>query len=149
MLSRFGPNFTFLPLHQISELRGKLEEMFDDAYSRVTDWTTVRYPFIDVVDTGSEVIVYAEIPGCKKEDLKINIVEGNLILSGERKQVEVSSDASVLKNERPIGSFSRTFNLPEHIDTEKIIAKYDNGVLEIHLPKQEEVRPKHIEVNVQ
>lgn len=149
MLSRFGPNFSFLPLHQISELRGKLEEMFDDAYSRVTDWTTVRYPYIDVVDTGNEVIVYAEIPGCKKEDLKINVVEGNLVLSGERKPVEVPSDVSFLKNERPSGTFSRTFNLPEHIDTEKISAKYDNGVLEIHLPKREEVRPKHIEVNVQ
>jgi HSP20 family protein len=88
-----------------------------------------------------------EVPGLEKEDLKIGVENGHLTISGEKK-VESEEGKEYFRRERFYGKFSRTFRLPDTVDTERIKANLTNGVLRISMPRKEEAKPKQIEVKV-
>ena len=103
-------------------------------------------PAFDVSETEKELIVRAEVPGMEKKDININLSEGLLTITGEKKHEKKEEKENYHCFERRYGKFSRTMQLPLDVDSEKVDAVYKDGVLTITLPKSETVIPKKIEV---
>jgi HSP20 family protein len=106
-------------------------------------------PLVDVIDEKNNLIVKAELPGMDKKDIKISLGENTLIIRGERKEEKEAKKEDYYCCERVYGTYSRTITLPVRIDKSKVKASYNNGVLEITLPKTEEVKPKEIEIETE
>jgi HSP20 family protein len=130
---------------------------FDSAFNRmVSDFfpvvtadaasPDVLNPPVDVRDDKDGYVISAELPGIEKEDLKVEVVEGVLTLSGTKKQESVSEEEGVYRAERSYGEFKRAFALPDSVDAVKIDAQFRNGVLRIALPKKPEAAPKQISI---
>jgi HSP20 family protein len=105
-----------------------------------------NYPLIDVTEQDGAVTVIAELPGLKKEEVKITFENGVLTLQGERKPYEIPDDARVLMNEMRVRNFSRSIPFEYDIDASKISAELVNGILKIMLPKAESAKARTIEV---
>ena len=110
----------------------------------VTEWS----PLVDISEDEKEYVVKAEIPEMKKEDIKINVHDDVLTVSGERKYEKEEKGKKYHRVERAYGSFMRSFALPENADGSKISAEYKDGVLKVHLPKSEQAKKKAIEVKI-
>ncbi|BCA54931.1 Heat shock protein, Hsp20 family [Nitrospira sp. KM1] len=110
----------------------------------VSEWS----PLVDITEDEKEYIVKAEIPEMKKEEIKINVHDDVLAITGERKYEKEDKGKKYHRVERAYGSFMRRFTLPEDADGSKVTAEYKEGVLKVHLPKSEKAKPKAIEVKV-
>jgi HSP20 family protein len=104
-------------------------------------------PPVDVAETQEKILVRAELPGLRQEDIQIEFENGLLTLRGERK-IEKNEGLTWHRVERTYGNFSRTFTLPRSVDPEKIAATYRDGILEVEVPKREEAKPKQIRIEV-
>lgn len=111
-------------------------------------WFTAWTPSIDIEEDDREYLLRAELPGMKKEEVKVKVEGGTLSISGEREQEKEEKDKKYLRVERTYGAFVRSFALPEAVLPEKLSAEFKDGVLNIHLPKDESAKPKAIEVKV-
>jgi HSP20 family protein len=122
-----------------------IEQTFPNLFPRLAfvDRTN-EYPYVNVAEYKDEIQVIAEIPGIPKENVKLQLHDGMLTISGERKAPEDAKDSQWLRQEISYGSFSRTIQLPERVEAEKVTAEYQNGVLRVTLPKHEAVKPKEI-----
>lgn len=106
-------------------------------------------PRVDIVEEKDAYRLHADLPGVNKEDIKVSVENGVLTISGERKAEKRERTAENYEYyERTYGSFSRSFNLPDHVDAASVNAAYRNGVLELSLRKKEEAKPRSIEVKV-
>ena len=105
-------------------------------------------PRVDIKENDDEFVLFAELPGLKKEDIHVVYKDGVVSIEGERKQVKEDKKENFHRVERFYGKFCRNFELPTLVKQEKINAKYADGILELHLPKADEVKPKEIEVNI-
>jgi HSP20 family protein len=105
-------------------------------------------PRVDILEQDGGYELVADLPGLKKEDIKIEIQDNMLTLRGEKKLEEEKKDKSYRLCERYYGEFVRTFALPENVDRDGIVAGFKDGVLKLEIPKTEKVKPKQIEVNV-
>ena len=120
--------------------------------SRLSNWpghTTSShgsYPPVNVFQQGEDLVVTAELPGVKKEDLDISIKRNQLRISG-KKEVKLADDISIHRRERSAGSFDRTFNLPLEIDADHVKAELQDGVLALFLPRAEKDKAKTIPIN--
>jgi len=94
-------------------------------------------PRVDVYQTEQEVVVTAELPGVAKEDLEVVAEDGHLTLRGQTKQEEEAHGERYYRRERVYGRFERLIHLPAEVDEQKVVAKFENGVLEIRAPKKE------------
>ncbi len=135
----------------VSDLAGmeieRLQRMFSEFYgggiSRT--WT----PPVDIFENDNdEVVIKAELPEMKREDISVTFENNVLTLKGERKSEHVTKQERFQRAERHYGSFSRSFTLPATVDATRIAASYKDGVLTITLPRREESKPKQISVNV-
>jgi HSP20 family protein len=119
--------------------------------SKLSDWlghTTTShgsYPPVNVFQQGDDLVVTAEIPGVKKEDLDISIKRNQLRISG-KKEVDYGENLSIHRQERTAGSFDRTFNLPQEIESNDVKAELKDGVLSLFLPRAEKDRAKSISI---
>jgi HSP20 family protein len=104
-------------------------------------------PPVDVAETQDRILVRAELPGVKQEEIQIEFENGLLTIRGERR-LEKQDGVTFHRVERTYGSFSRSFTLPRTVDAEKISAAYRDGVLEVEVPKKEEAKPKQIRIAV-
>lgn len=133
-------------------IRFDYPRMFDNLLQDfvVGDFTSAvkSFPAIDVAEHENEFVLLAEMPGVKKEDLKLTVENNALTLSGMRKPYEVPQDARVLLNEVRVREFSRSIEFPSDVEVDKIAAELQNGLLRVVLPKAEEAKPKQIEVEV-
>ena len=109
-----------------------------------TDWA----PAVDVKETDDLFLITADIPGLTKKDVKVNIANSKITIAGDVKVDAGEDNSRYHYRERRYGSFKRTFNLPESINEEKISASFKNGILEIALPKHENVLLKEREIKV-
>lgn len=127
--------------HMISRpaLRGSGKEALT-----VADWI----PTVDISETDAEYLIKAELPEIKKEDVKVTVEDGVLTILGERRQEKEEKGKKYHRVERSYGSFVRSFTLPESVDEGAVKAEYKDGVLNLHLPKTEKVKPKTIDVKV-
>jgi len=105
-------------------------------------------PRVDVEETETGYSIKAELPGLLKEDVAVNIEDGVLTISGEKKKDVEKKGKNFYRSERSYGRFSRSFELPSNIDQKKIDAKYLNGVLEVLLTKTEDSKPKIVEIKI-
>ena len=106
-------------------------------------------PSVDIYEEGNELVFKADVPGVKKEDLTVNIHDNFLIISGEKKREEKIERDNYYRYERSHGSFHRRFELPEGLDTEKVKAHFENGVLEVKIPKSEEAERKIKKISIE
>lgn len=113
---------------------------------RTENW--VWAPLVDVSEDKDEYLIKAEVPGLEKDQIKISQHKYNLIISGERKEEVQSKNSRHHTRERFVGSFMRSFTLPEDVDATKIKAELKNGVLFLHLPKDESVKPRPVAIAV-
>lgn len=104
------------------------------------------YPALDIAEYENETVLVAELPGVKKEDVKITFEENVLTLSGERKPYEIPQDARVLMNENRVRTFNRSVRFGHDVDVDRISADMQNGILKIVVPKAESAKPRTIEV---
>lgn len=132
---------------------GLMDEFFGD-FDRMVDnfvrptMTSVNFtPTCDIRETKSHYLVSFDMPGMKKSDINVEINENQLMVSGERnKQIQEGEGEGLLRHERVYGQFQRTFTLPTSIDAGKIEAHYEDGVLNIVLPKTEKVKGRSIQI---
>ena len=125
----------------------RLNRLFEDLHS---EGTRAWVPAVDIYETEAhEVVIKAELPDVRKEDISVTFENGVLTLTGARKQEESVEKGQVRRLERRHGAFSRAFTLPDSVDASAIAAVYKDGVLTIRLPRREESKPKQISVNVQ
>jgi HSP20 family protein len=111
-----------------------------------SDLSSAWAPVVDIYDKGEQLVVQAELPGVKKEDIDVR-VEGNLLmLSGKRQREKEINEEGYYRSERYFGKFSRTFRLPANVVGDKIDAMFKDGILMITMPKIEEAKPKQIQV---
>ncbi len=153
MLTRLEPTI-WNPWKELEQMEKRLSTMFGrpsvasngdqkEAIS-VAAWS----PLVDISEDDKEYVVKAEIPEMKKEDIKINVKDDMLTVSGERKYEKEEKDTKYHRVERAYGSFMRSFTLPDDADASKVSAEYKDGVLNVHLPKSEKAKPKTTEVKI-
>lgn len=124
---------------------------FEDTFNRFFNESPAARPWtpaVDIVENENELVLTADVPGVALENIDINIEDGALTVSGERKFENEKTDGGYHRIERSYGSFKRVFTLPESVDTEKVTAGHENGVLKVVLPKKETAKPRSIKVNV-
>jgi HSP20 family protein len=137
------------PFRELINLRDDMDRLFDTFFGRTPQeadgfWS----PTIDIEEDSENYCVKAELPGMKKDDIKIS-VRGNLItLSGERKHTSEMKMKTFHRIERSYGKFSRTITLPSDVDSDTVKATYKDGILTVILPKPESTKPKEIEVEI-
>jgi len=108
----------------------------------------VCMPLTDIFEDKDKYTLKLDLPGIKKDDVKISYVDGKLSISGERTQESEHKDSKCHRIERSFGKYYRSFNLPERVQTDKIFAEFKDGQLTILIPKAEEEKPKEIEIKV-
>jgi HSP20 family protein len=96
----------------------------------------------------TEYLIKVDLPEIKREEIKVTVENGVLVLSGERKLEKEEKGRKYHRIERAYGSFGRTFSLPDNADAEKVNAEFNDGVLKLHIAKKEAARPKQIEVKI-
>ncbi len=142
----------FDPLRDLSTVQERMNRLFTDFYRGADDDVTRRgtwLPPVDIFDSGNhELVIKAELPDMKKEDISITVENNSLTLTGEKKTDETIKDENYHRVERSYGIFTRTFSLPPTVDSGKVSADYKNGVLTIKLPIREEAKPKQVQVQV-
>ena len=142
----------FDPLRELDEITERLNRTLYRPFSRFereealveADWA----PVVDIEESDREYLVKAELPEIKKEDVKVSIENGLLTIVGERKQEKEEKGRKVHRIERSYGKFARTFTVPRDVDDKKVAAEFKDGLLTVHVPKSEALRPRTIEVKV-
>jgi len=105
-----------------------------------------RFGGVSMKENGEQVHVSVELPGIAKQDVKVNVNDGILTISAERKQPELKEQEQWLRNEIAYGKYERSIELPYSVDVEKVSAAHENGILSIILPKHENAKPKQISI---
>ena len=137
---------TLAPWSPFSAFDGEIERWFESATRDFgvarRDWA----PAMDVTETEEAYLVEADVPGLKKEDIKIEVLDNVLTIKGERKTEDEKEEKGYHRVERHYGSFHRTIEVPGGFVEDKITANFKDGVLKVTLPKREEAKAKVIEV---
>jgi HSP20 family protein len=140
------------PLREFAQLQDRINRVFSDSYGRSDEglMTSGNWaPPVDIYQNGDhEVVLRAELPGMTREDIDITVDNGTLTIRGEKKFSSEVKEESFHRIERRYGSFSRSFSLPQTVDTGKVGAEYKDGVLTVRLPLREEAKPRQIKVDV-
>ncbi len=150
-LIRFTEQPRFMnPWAEFERIRQGLDALSRNMLSegRVAMPATV-YPPLNIYETKDELIIKAELPGVKAEDLEISLEGDTLTMQGQRKKTEENEKTSYHRREIEAGSFSRALTLPTKVDPDKISAKLADGILTITLQKADEVKPRHIEITTE
>jgi HSP20 family protein len=142
-ISRFEPFRT-------NSLQEQLGRLFNEAFERSAEESSITTwaPAVDIYETEHELVVKADLPDIKSEELDIRVENNILTIRGERKFEKNVNESNYLRVERAYGAFSRSFSLANTVNSEAIKAEYKNGVLTLTIPKREEAKPKQIRVNV-
>jgi HSP20 family protein len=119
-------------------------EVHEETPMRVAEWT----PLVDISEDAKEYLIKAELPEVNKEDVKITMEDGTLTISGDRKYEKAETGKKYHRVERAYGSFGRSFSLPDDASPSKVTADFKDGVLKVHLAKNEKPRPQQVEVSI-
>jgi len=139
------------PMRDMLNANGRADRFFNDFFypsrgmhlSRDWGWT----PRVDIFEKEDAILLKAELPGVEKDNIVVDVKDGVLTLKGERSSDSEANEETYFRRERTFGSFERRFNLPDNVDPEKITADYKDGILEVGIPKPEEIIPKQITVH--
>ena len=149
-LERWRPRWGITPWRPFREME-EWERRFEDLLGRPMWRLPVEeigwMPAVDVLEKDDKFVVKAELPGMKEEDISVSVVGDTLTIKGEKKTETEVKEEDYYRCERAYGSFYRSIPLPSTVDSAKIEASYEDGVLEVTLPKAPEVKPKKIAVS--
>ncbi len=154
-LERWRPSWGLIPWRPLREME-EMERRFEDIFGRSLIpemWRRLQTegrawtPAIEVFEKEDKYVVKAELPGTKQEDLDISVTGDTLTIRGEKKAETEVKDENYICRESSYGSFHRSIGLPSNIDSQKIEASFEDGVLEISLPKAVEVKAKKVSVS--
>lgn len=135
------------PFREFEDMFRQYSPLFGRGLRRggeITEWS----PVADITESDKEFLIKAELPEVKKEDVTVTVQDGSLTISGERKQERKEKGENEIRVESFYGSFSRTFTLPENVDTKAIKAETKDGVLRVHVPKTEVAKAKPVQIEV-
>ena len=134
---------------ELDTLQSEMNRVFDAFFGdrpgnggRARRWV----PAMDLVEEGDSLVLRADLPGLGHDDVNVEVKDGVLTISGERKAEQRKEEQGYYRVERSFGSFSRSLTLPEGIDPDKVSAEFDNGVLEVRIPKPEERKPHRVAI---
>lgn len=140
------------------EMEKRFEDFFKRPFSLIGPswWPRLKIPSleeisttVDIYEEGGDVVIKAELPGMKKEDIDVNISGNTVTISGEKKKEEKVEKKNYYSMERSYGSFTRTFRIPSEVHTDKAKANFKDGVLEVRVPKTEEAKKKEKKVAIE
>lgn len=139
------------PFREMNSLQRDMNRLFDDnlrgwfgGREGLTRWA----PPVDVYEKEDEIVITAELPGMKQDDIEVEVHDGILSIRGEKKVENEINEQNYHFVERTYGTFERSFTLPAKVQGESVKATYKDGVLKVHLHKAEEAKPKKISVSV-
>jgi len=137
------------PFRDMLSLRADMDRLFSSLFGGAPEeregfWA----PVVDIEEDNENILVRAEIPGMKKEDIKVSVQGNMLTITGERKQEDEVKNKTFHRVERSYGRFSRMITLPTDVDSDKVKASYKDGILNITLPKPESIKPRNIDVEI-
>lgn len=142
------------PFDDLRTIQDEVNRLFEQrsggnqpAQRRENVSTRVWSPAVDVLEDGDEIVVRVDLPGVSQDEIKIELTGESLTISGDRALPEEHREKYV-RVERQYGPFQRSFTIGVPLQQDKVTAGYTDGVLEIHLPKAEELKPKRVEVKV-
>ena len=140
------------PLRDLLDLQERINRVFSDSYGRNDEGLLTSgswVPPVDIFQNGDhEVVLKAELPDVKQEDIDVTVDNGTLTIRGEKKLSSEVKEENYHRIERRYGTFSRSFSLPRTVDSAKVGAEYKNGVLTVRLPLREEAKPRQVKVDV-
>lgn len=139
------------PFDELSTLRNRMDRLinkinpeFEDVPANIARWT----PMTDILETKDALVFRAELPGLTEKDVSVELENGVLTISGERKFEEETKEKNYHRVERAYGKFTRAFTLPPNVEADKIKATFNDGLLELNIPKKEEAKPKKITLDI-
>lgn len=140
------------PFREFAHLQNRINRVFSDAYGQNDEGLTTSgtwVPPVDIYQNGDhEIVLKTELPDLTREDIDITVDNDTLTIKGVKKLSNEVKDEQYHRIERQYGSFSRSFSLPQTVDSAKVGADYKNGVLTVRLPLREEAKPRQIKVDM-
>jgi HSP20 family protein len=136
------------PFRELSSLQTEMNRLFNAAFDTPASGAGSRRwtPAMDLVETDDQFVLRADLPGVAESDVKIELDDNVLTLSGERKAEHRENGEGFYRVERSFGSFSRTLTLPKGVDPEGVSAAFKQGVLEVRIPKPAQSKPRRIAI---
>jgi len=134
------------PLGNLERMRRQMDRLYDEAMTPYRRPQAGVFPLVNLSEDKNKYFVRAELPGVKADELDLQVTGNNLAISGERKIASENESARYHRREREAGTFSRMIGLPGEVDSDKVEAKLENGILTVVVPKAEIARPKQISV---
>jgi HSP20 family protein len=140
------------PFRELNTLQSEMNRLFNSVFDTPSGGAgnggALRrwMPAMDLVETDDHFVLRADLPGMSEDDVKIELEDNALSISGERKAEHESKNEGYYRVERAFGSFSRSLTLPQGVDPASVAASFDRGVLEVRIPKPEERKPRRIEI---
>ena len=137
------------PMRELGTLQSEMNRLFNTVFDGpAPSGATMRrwMPPMDLVESGDHFVLRADLPGLGEDDVKIELEDSTLTISGERKAEHEEKGEGFYRVERATGSFSRSLTLPKGVDPEAVSARFDRGVLEVRIPKPAERKPRRISI---
>jgi HSP20 family protein len=138
------------PFRELNTLQSEMNRLFDSVFDapRASGGGALRrwMPAMDLVETDDHFVLRADLPGLTEDDVKIEVEDGTLVVSGERKAEHEERGEGFHRLERAFGTFSRSLTLPKGVDADAVTANFERGVLEVRVPKPEQRKPRRIEI---
>jgi HSP20 family protein len=138
------------PLGELSSLQREMNHLLNSAFDAPSGASAPvmrRWaPAMDLVESADHFVLRADLPGMSEEDIEIELEDGTLTVSGERKAEHDEREEGFHRVERSFGAFSRSLTLPKGVDADAVSASFDRGVLEIRIPKPEARKPRRISI---
>jgi HSP20 family protein len=146
----FGTMERWEPFRNLADIQGEVNRLFDTFTGRGVAGPTARTwaPAVDMWETKDDLVLSVELPGVREKEVSVSITGDLLSVKGQRRWEHEAKDENVLHVERMYGAFERLVQLPFAVQSDKVRATYRDGLLEITLPKAEEVKPKEIKIDI-
>ena len=140
------------PWREMPAVHNRISRFFDDPFFRIGHMAEAAdsrlwNPAVDLYEKDDHYVIKAELPGVDKDDIKVDLKDHVLTLSGERTYDNEVKEENYCRRERSYGKFRRAFSLPTDVDSDKITAEYKDGVLRVEVPKPEAQKPKQVTIH--
>jgi len=146
----FGSTGRWEPFRDLTDIQSEVNRLFDTFVGRPTGSAAAArwLPAVDMHETKDDLVLTVEVPGVREKDVTVSITGDLLSIKGERRWEDESKDQKFLHVERAYGQFERLVQLPMAVQADKVKATYRDGVLQITLPKAEELKPREIKIDI-
>ncbi len=142
------------PFQNLSTLQDRINRLFEESFPGAGDQQDeislcAWRPVVDIYDAGDAIVILAELPGVRKEDVAVEVKGNTLTLKGERARDEAVGEETYYRRERCCGTFQRSFTLPDALAADRVKAAFKDGILKVEVAKPEREKPKKISVDIE